>query len=250
MLTLCKTPRARGELAKSFKVRRRTVTRNVGKSMLRQELLRYGIPFDVLESTNVTNFLNHFSLPDLDRLYARLGEGSLQLRNVVENIKNILYGGVSPLVTPTGEFNKIELTTLDPVSVKFSSCCKPNPIAKDNCALLTNKGLSVHHKKCERFIKLGFQREEAVNITWKLRETNVRKPQSLLVPRATRKEIMQVVGTAPEELEMQDLEVLSRHDFPLQAWELTFKVVNLYGLQKVLRHFDRSNVQYEFYLEG
>ncbi len=250
MLTLCKTPRARGELAKSFKVRRRKVTRNVGKSMLRQELLRYGIPFDVLESTNVTNFLDHFSLADLDRLYTRLGEGSLQLRNVVENIKNILYGGVSPLVTPTGAFNKIELTTLDPVSVKFSSCCKPNPIAKDNCALLTAKGLSVHYKKCERFLKLGFQREEAVNITWTLRDTNVRKLQILLVPRATRKEIMQVVGSAPEELEMQDLEVLSRYDYPHQAWELTFKVVNLYGLQKVLRHFDKSNVKYEFYLEG
>ena len=53
MLTMCKTPRARGELAKNFKARCSKVTREVGISMLRQEMLRYGIPFDVLESKDL-----------------------------------------------------------------------------------------------------------------------------------------------------------------------------------------------------
>jgi GTP pyrophosphokinase len=57
MLTLCKTPRARGELARGFKVRRRKVTLEVGFSMLRQEMLRYGIPFDVLGGKDVPHFL-------------------------------------------------------------------------------------------------------------------------------------------------------------------------------------------------
>jgi len=249
MMTLCKTPRARGELAKNFKARCKKVTREVGISMLRQEMLRYGIPFDVLESKDVPELLAHESLPSLDEMYIRIGEGRLHLKEVMENIKNILFGGVSPLVTPTGAFNKIELTTLDPVSVKLSSCCKPNPTAKDNCALLTPKGLSVHHKHCERFRTLDFQREDAVNISWKTRKTHVRKIQTLHVLRATRKSIMQIIGTAPPELDMQSLEILSSYSSLYPAWELTFKVADLYALQKVLKHFDKSELSYEFEIE-
>jgi len=249
MLSLCKTPRARGELAKNFNARCKKVSRDVGISMLRQEMLRYGIPFDVMESNDVPEFLAHESLPSLDELYVRIGEGRLHLKEVMEDIKNILFGGISPLVTPTGAFNKIELTTLDPVSVKLSSCCKPNPTAKDNCALLTPKGLSVHHKNCERFRQLKFQREDAVDITWNTRKTYVRKKQIIHVLRATRKNIMQIIGAAPPELEMQSLEILSSYSSLYPAWELTFKVVNLYALQKVLKHFDKSDLLYEFDLD-
>jgi len=249
MLTLCKTPRARGELAKNFKARCKKVTREVGISMLRQEMLHYGIPFDVMESKDVPELLAYESIPSLDELYVRIGEGRLHLREVMGNIKTILFGGVSPLLTPTGAFNKIELTTLDPVSVKLSSCCKPNPTAKDNCALLTPKGLSVHHKNCERFRKLNFQREDAVDITWNIRQTNVRKKQILHVLRATRKNIMQIIGSAPPELEMQSLDILSSYSSLYPAWELTFRVVNLYALQKVLKHFDKSDIAYEFDLD-
>jgi GTP pyrophosphokinase len=167
----------------------------------------------------------------------------------MEDIKNILFGGVSPLVTPTGAFNKIELTTLDPVSVKLSSCCKPNPTAKDNCALLTPKGLSVHHKNCERFKTLNFQREDAVDISWNTRQTNVRKTQILHFLRATRKEIMELIGSAPPELDMHSLEILSSYSALYPAWQLTFRVVNLYALQKVLKHFDKSDLNYEFDLD-
>jgi len=249
MLTLCKTPRARGELARGFKIRRRKVSREVGFSMLRQEMLRYGLPFDILTDRDAPLLLENYALYTLDDLYIRIGEGRVCLQEVIEDIKNVLYGGVSPLLAPTGAFNKIELTTLDPVSVKLSSCCKPNPTAKDNCALLTPKGLSVHHKNCERFRELDFQREDAVNITWKIRETRVRKPQILHVLRATRKDMMQAVGSAPEEMEMHSLEILSSYSSLNPAWQLSLSVPNLHALQKVLRHFDKSNISYEFYLD-
>ncbi len=249
ILGLCKTPRSRGELAKGFRIRRRKVTKEVGHSMLKQELLRYGIPFDVLENEDLPALLDHYSIEFLDELYVKIGEGRLRLRDVIENIKIRLFGGESPLVMPTGAFNKIELTTLDPVSVKLSSCCRPNPSAKDNCALLTEKGLSVHYKKCERFLKLNFQREDAVDILWKTRETSIRKKQILYVLKATRKEIMDVIAGAPEEMEMEGLQILSSYSQSQPAWELTFKASNLYILQKVIRHFEKSNIPFEFYLD-
>ncbi len=249
ILGLCKTPRSRGELAKGFRIRRRKVTREVGQSMLKQEMLRYGIPFDVLENEDLPALLNYYAIEFLDELYVKIGEGRLRLRDVIENIKIRLFGGESPLVMPTGAFNKIELTTLDPVSVKLSSCCRPNPSAKDNCALLTEKGLSVHHKKCERFLKLNFQREDAVDISWRTRQTHIRKKQIIHVLRATRKEIMDVTAGAPEKMEMENLQILSSYSQLQPAWELTFKVSNLYILQKVIRYFEKSNVPFEFYID-
>ena len=193
--------------------------------------------------------LAHEALSSLDDLYVRIGEGGVPLKELMEDIKNILFGGVSPLVTPTGAFNKIELTTLDPVSVKLSSCCKPNPTAKDNCALLTPKGLSVHHKNCERFRKLKFQREDAVNISWKTRQTHVRKKQSPAYSAGDQEKChgdnrFCTTGAGHGE---------SGNSFQLfhlhPAWELVFRVVNLYDLQRVLKHFDKSALPYEFDLD-
>ena len=249
-LSLLTTPRARGELAKAFRQRRRKVSIEVGCSMLRQEMLRYGIPFDVLGGEAAPKFLAKYSIPDLDELYVRIGEGRLHLKDVMENIRDILFGREYPLVPPTGAFNKIELTTLDPVCVKLSSCCKPNPTAKDNCALVTSNGLSVHHKNCERFREVNFQREDAVNISWRIRQTNVRKPQILHILRATREEIMAAIGSAPADMEMISLEILSSYSTLNPAWELTIKVPNLHILQRVLRHFDKTTLPYEFFLDS
>jgi len=60
---------------------------------------------------------------------------------------------------------------------------------------------------------------------------------------------MQTVGSAPEEMEMHSLELLSSYSSLNPAWQLSFSVPHLYALQKVLRHFDKSNIPYEFYLD-
>jgi GTP pyrophosphokinase len=250
ILNDCKTPRSRAELAKGFRLRRRKVSQDVGYSLLRQEMLRYGIPFDILSGDGFQSLSRKLSAENIEDLYIRIGEGRLRLREVIDRIKEDLFGGISPLVTPTGAFNRIELTTLDPVSVKLSSCCKPNPTAKDNCALLTEKGLSVHHKKCSRLHEIKFQREDAVNITWKLRETQVIKRQVLYILKASRQEVMDVVSALPEEMEVINLKVLSSYSSLHPSWELIFSVPDLHVLSRVLRIFGRSAIPFEFYLES
>ena len=249
MINICKTPRARAELTKGFRERRRKVTRQVGESLMRQEMLRYGFPYHVMEGESLQNILQSFHIDSIDEFYGRIGEGRIRLYDVMSRIKADLFGGQSPLFTPTGAFNKVELTTLDPVCVKLSSCCKPNPTAKDNCALLTEKGFSVHHKKCIRLESIKFRREDAVNITWRLRDTAVRKPQELHILRASRADVMRTMGDAPEEMEVTHLQLLSSYSTHEPAWQLNFRVPNLYAMQRTLRHFDKSGIPYEFYLE-
>jgi GTP pyrophosphokinase len=61
--------------------------------------------------------------------------------------------------------------------------------------------------------------------------------------------MMQAVGSAPEEMELHSLEILSSYSSLNPAWQLSLSVPNLHALQKVLRHFDKSNISYEFYLD-
>ena len=194
------------------------------------------------------NVAQFFGLENKETLYSKIGRGIIRLPEVIERIKEDLFDGNSFLVKPTGEFNKIKLDTLDPVFIKLSSCCKPNPAEKSNCALLTDNWLSVHNKNCPRLHDIKFQREDAVDISWE-RATPIIKKQSIVFAHITRDNLMPIVGNAPVQMKMDNLNVLSNHPTEQQAWELIFTVPDLYGLQKVLRHFDRSGVDFEFYLD-
>ncbi len=248
MLQLCQTPKARSELSRSFRIRGQRVAQDIGMATLLQEMRRYGLPRDLLEKEEMSRVLLAFNLKSKETFYSKIGRGLIRLPEAIEQIRDELFEGNSFLVKPTGEFNKIILDTLDPVFIKLSSCCKPNPADKSNCALLTDNWLSVHHKNCPRLQEINFQREDAVDISWE-RDTPIIKQQSIVFAHITRDGLMPIVGTAPVQMKMVGLTVLSNHPTEQQAWELSFSVVDLYGLQKVLRHFDRHNVDYEFYLD-
>ncbi len=246
ILKRCRTPRARAELSKTFRIRRQQLSQEIGHSIVAQEMLSYGLPFDLLESEGVQTVLQHFSLADLDELYVHVGEGRLRLSILIAQIEEKLYRKKAPLVKPTGSFNKIELTTLDPATIKISACCKPNPTNKGLFALLSERGLSIHQKGCPQLRKVKFQREDIVDLRWKQHETRVVKTQSLAIMAATRHRVMMLLSVAPEEMKLLEITLLSKTPTPTPAWEISFQVPTLHVLKEVLRHFDKSSLPYEF----
>lgn len=249
MLASCRTPRARAELSKTFRVRRQKLSQMVGLSIVTQEMLRYGLPFNLLQKRDLQKVLQHFSLSGLDELYIHVGEGRLHLFSLIQQVKEILYQGESPLVRAAGQLNKVELTTLDPVIIKISACCKPNPTDKGLFAFLSERGLSIHHKECPQLKKTKFQREDLVDLRWKLRMTTVDKIQSLVIMAATQHRVMMLLGVAPEEMKIVDITLLSKTPTPNRAWEVRFQIPTLYVLRKALRHFDKSGLLYDFDFE-
>ena len=248
MLQLCQTPKARSELSRGFRVRGQRVAQDIGKATLLQEMRRYGLPRELLEKQGMSKVVRTFALEGRASFYSRIGRGLIRLPEAIEAIRQELFAGKSFLVPPTGEFNKIKLDTLDPVFIKLSSCCKPNPVDKVNCALLTDKWLSVHKKSCPRLHEIKFQREDAVDISWE-RDTRIIKKQSIVFPHTTREELMASISDAPLQMKVEGVTVLSNHPTEQQAWEVVFSVIYLYELQRVIRHFDRSGLDYEFYLD-
>lgn len=246
---LCQTPKARSELAKDFRQRRQEVSRNIGASVLRQEMRRYGLPFEIIEKKGMLDILTYFHIPSLDDLFLQIGEGRIRLRELIYEVRNGLYVGRETLELPTGVFNRVELTTIDPVVVKSSACCKPTPLDKGVIGLLSNRGLSLHKKDCTRLQTIQFQREDAVEVRWKLRETRTVKVQKIVILAATRHRLFMLLSVAPEEMKISEIIYLGKQTAIPPAWEITFTVADLFELKKVLKHFDRSSLPYEFILE-
>jgi GTP pyrophosphokinase len=249
MLDLCQTPRARAELSKTFKLRSQQVAQEIGLSVISQEIRRYGLPFDLLARPDFKKILESFELKSLEELYLQVGEGALRLPPLIDRINTILFPGNAPLIRPTGAFNTIELTTLDPAFVKLSACCKPSPTESRLYGLLSQRGLSVHSMNCPKLETIELQREDIVYVRWKQKETYVAKKQTLVFMAATRQKMMMYAGMAPTEMKILDMIVLSKSPTATPAWELIFEIPCLYDLRQVLRHFDKSELPYEFDLE-
>ena len=94
---------------------------------------------------------------------------------------------------------------------------------------------------------MKFQREDAVEVRWRLRATPVPKPQKFVVTDVTAKYLFSRLSEAP--VEMRITELTQRGDNPGTAfcsWEVHFTVANLLGLKRIIRHLDRSFLVYKF----
>lgn len=245
----CQTPKARAELSKAFRLRRETVSRQIGSSVLSQELRRYGVPREVLEKEGMANILAYFDIDTMEELYLQIGEGRIRLRELIYEINNGLYVGRPTLFQPTGVFNRVDLATLDPVVLKSSACCKPSPLDKGVIGLLSERGLSLHRRDCTQLQKINFQREDAVEVRWKLKNTRIEKNQRIIIMQATRNRLFMLLSVAPEEMKVVDIVYLGKGAALIGDWEINFQVSNLYGLKKIHRHFSRSGLLYDFELE-
>ena len=245
---LCQTPKARSSLARMFRRRRETLSQQIGESILQQEFKRYGLPFDLLQSANISEIFERFEITNLEGIFLAVGEGRLKLRELIHEIKTRLYADRETLQPPTGAFNRIEMTTIDPACVKFSRCCSPIPTDKGLYGLLSERGLSVHKKDCTTISTLKVQREDVVELLWQLKNTPLEKPQSLLVLGAKRNRLLMMLGAAPAEMKIVEILALKRKSQNLD-WEITFEVADLSGLKNILNHFNKLKINYEFVLE-
>ena len=246
ILELCQTPRTRTELAKGFRIRRDKVAREVGRATLIQEMERFGLLSSALDGQGIRKTLDFFSLDSVDELYKHIGDGRLRLPEIIHRFRTDLCGGNLPAVPLDDKPNSIELTVLDPVSIKLSACCKPNPTDRNNCALLTKNWLSVHRKNCIRLQEMKLHREDIVDINWNAEDTPVLKRQVIHILEASRQRIMMIAGVAPEGMRILELTVLSAKPTQTPAWQLTFQVANLTLLQRAIQHFKKSGIPFEF----
>lgn len=249
LLDKCQTPKARSELNRQFRTRRESLAEFIGESIMHQELKRYGMPVEILKQSGIGDILAYFSQDSMESLYRNIGEGNLRLQEIIYEIKHGIYVGRQTLLPPTGSLNRIELHTLDPVSIKLSRCCNPVPTEKSLYGLLSTRGLSVHLKECQKITSLKIQREDIVELRWRLKETAVTKPQVLILEAPNRQRIFMLLSVAPDVMRILEVVRLSRLPSRVAAWEINFRVETLHDLKTVLNHFTKADLRYEFILD-
>ncbi len=246
----CQTPKARSELNKMFRNRRQLLARKIGRSILEQELKRYGIPVELLDKEEMGFVFEQCGVEELDDFLLHIGEGKLSIKEAVQAIRDILYRNREILAPPTGTLNRIYLKSLDPAVIKFSQCCHPIPVDKGLLGLLSERGISIHGQNCARIAGLKLQREDVIEVRWRAKETRVEKLQSLLflqVPNRNR--LLMMLGVAPEEMTISEIIRLTPRNKAKSAWEVRFRVETLQGLKNALNHFKKSGLEFEFALE-
>lgn len=249
---LCQSPRARAELARTFRTRRTRLARETGELIIHQELKRYGIPCAVLDEPGMEDILEYFGLQNKEALFTMLGQGKIRLREVIYEIKNGLYADKESLMPPTGALNSIELDSVDPAWVKFSRCCNPLPTEKRLYGLLSERGLSVHRLECARMQELKIQREDIMEVRWDLKKTKLEKEQTLDIPAGQKRSfIFKILATIQDDVALAKLQAYAgRAGRDKPAWEIRFVVETLDQLKKLLKTLDKyPKLVYEFVLE-
>jgi guanosine-3',5'-bis(diphosphate) 3'-pyrophosphohydrolase len=245
----CQTPRARSGLARGFRQRQQGLATEMGRIIVDEELKRYAMPEEAIKAAIKGEIYKYFGLKSMDELYLHIGEARINLAELVREINQLFHAAKSALTPVSDTLSRVELTILDPACIKFAACCKPVPSDDGLIGLLSDWGLSVHLNSCPRFQSLNTQREDVVALSWRLEETMVRETQTLYVQEASRNRLLMLLAVAPESMKVLEIITLSKTETQKPAWEVIFEVTNLKGLKKILAHFNKSGLDYEFVLE-
>lgn len=234
----CRTARARNELGKTHRKKRREFERKMGQAILVQEMRRYGVPYDLAEKEEALSVLRDYAANSLEDFFILLAEGRVNLKGFINRIRRELYGNRQNFHAPTGVWNTFLLHDLETVSIKFSACCNPVPTEKNLVGLLSARGVSVHRRDCNRIKEIPCQRDQIVYLTWQQSATRVEREQSIVFMRLPAGRLWLSLNKIPEEAHVVSINCLSPNRLKEPDWEVHFRVPTLKVLGGFLKCFD------------
>ena len=177
-LNFVKSPRAKSKIKQWFSKERREEAIEKGKEALAKTLRKQGLPLQRLMShdslTAVATRMHH---PDIDGLYAAIGEGQVSSEAVVRSLVTAL-GGEDATVEDMAEATTprtararmadpgVTVVGTDDVWVKLARCCTPVPGDDIIGFVTTGKGVSVHRADCTNVDNLRRQSERLIAVAW------------------------------------------------------------------------------------
>ncbi|MGB7963455.1 MAG: bifunctional (p)ppGpp synthetase/guanosine-3',5'-bis(diphosphate) 3'-pyrophosphohydrolase [Propionicimonas sp.] len=181
-LGFVKSPRARGKIRQYFLRERREESVEAGKEVLTKQVRRAGLPLQrLLTVEHMTGLTQHFRVPDVNSLYAAIGEGTIGAQAVVQRLIASEGGAevVADLGTEDDPFighhrrnrhsgNEAGVVVEgDPsVWVKLARCCMPVPGDVILGFITRENGVSVHRVDCTNAQDLTGKPERLVDVSW------------------------------------------------------------------------------------
>lgn len=186
-LSFVATPRAKSKIKAWFSKERREESIDKGREILAKEIRKQKLPIHQLASHDfLESVAKQLGLPNVDTLYATIGDSHVSAQNVVERLLNFT-GSLTedddeevlaeeeavPTHTPTTESRAggsgvlVDGQDADDLWVKLAKCCTPVPGDEIMGFVTRGHGVSVHRVDCVNAKNLSVaQQERVISVKW------------------------------------------------------------------------------------
>ena len=180
-LSFVKSPRARSKIKAWFTKERREEAIDAGKESIARQMRKAGLPIQkILGGHTLLQLAHDLNYPDIDALYAAVGDGHISAAHVIERLEASLgleethdTPLLETLVTNTTNrpsrrsASGIQVEGVDDVPVKLARCCTPVPGDAVTGFITRGNGVSIHRTDCVNVADLKFhQGDRIVKVKW------------------------------------------------------------------------------------
>lgn len=180
-LSFVKSPRARSKIKAWFTKERREEAIDAGKESIARQMRKAGLPIQkILGGHTLLQLAHDLNYPDIDALYAAVGDGHISASHVIERLETSLgleetheTPLLESLVSGTStrparrSASGIQVEGVDDVLVKLARCCTPVPGDEVTGFITRGNGVSIHRTDCVNVADLKFhQGDRIVKVKW------------------------------------------------------------------------------------
>lgn len=177
-LNFVKSPRARNKIKAWFTRERREEAIDAGRESIARQMRKAGLPLQkIFAGQSLLELAHDLRYPDIDSLYAAVGDGHISSSAVIDKLQ-IILGVEDSVPEPTMEIpsnesfarrssSAVEVEGVDDVVAKLARCCTPVPGDAIMGFVTRGNGVSVHRADCVNAEDLQkHQGDRIVRVKW------------------------------------------------------------------------------------
>ena len=180
-LNFVKSSRARSKIKAWFSKERREEAIDAGRESIARQMRKAGLPLQkILGGHSLLQLAHDLNYPDIEALYAAVGDGHISANHVIERLESSLglaetYDSpidenittVSPSRINRRSASGIIVEGVDDVLVKLARCCTPVPGDAITGFITRGNGVSVHRSDCVNVADLKFHQGDRITaVKW------------------------------------------------------------------------------------
>lgn len=180
-LNFVKSQRARSKIKAWFTRERREEAIDAGKESIARQMRKAGLPIQkILAGHTLLQLAHDLNYPDIESLYAAVGDGHISPSSVVEKVISAI-GSEETHETPLSEIlssgsgsrlarrsaSGVNVEGVEDVLIKLARCCTPVPGDPITGFITRGSGVSIHRSDCVNVADLKFhQGDRIVKVSW------------------------------------------------------------------------------------
>jgi len=180
-LNFVKSSRARSKIKAWFSKERREEAIDAGRESIARQMRKAGLPLQkILGGHSLLQLAHDLNYPDIEALYAAVGDGHISANHVIERLESSLglaetYDSpldeniitASPSRINRRSASGIIVEGVDDVLVKLARCCTPVPGDAITGFITRGNGVSVHRSDCVNVADLKFHQGDRITaVKW------------------------------------------------------------------------------------